>query len=371
MHIGMVTSSISRRAGGIYDATRYLATHLSHLPDTKVSVFGFADDKTKEDLDGWGDLQVHYFTTKGPAILGYAPGLSDALNSASVDIVHQHGIWTMVSTATQNWHRETKKSYVISPHGMLDPWAVKNSAWKKRLARLAYEGTNLKNSACFLVGSESEADAVRSYGLNQPTPIIPNGVNMRSFRVAKPDGQQRTMLYLGRLHPKKGIENLIRAWQRIQPQNWQLNIAGEGDRDYEAQLASMISEKPENIALVGPLYHEEKDAAYESSDAFILPSFSEGMPMVVLDAFAMSLPALITDACNLSEAFTRNAAIRIEPSVESISDKLRELDQMTNEQLTAVASAGHQYAEKNFSWQSIAETVRNLYEHVIAGETIG
>jgi glycosyltransferase involved in cell wall biosynthesis len=367
VHIGIVTSSLSRQAGGIYDAARFLAQYLNRLPDIQVTVFGLADEYTHDDLTGWGECPVRYFTTKGPKVLGYAPGLAEALNDSNVDIVHQHGIWTFVSLDVRRWFRKNRKPYLISVHGMLDDWAVRNSAWKKKLFAWFVESSNLRNAAFIHVGSTAEEKAVRSYGLSNSVVILPNGVEIgkkpeRSFK--KPD---RQLLYLGRLHPKKGIDHLIDAWQRVAPTDWSLSLVGEGPAEYESALRSRIGRKPGRIEMPGPMYHDEKYDAYRNADAFILPSLSEGLPMVVLDAFAQGLPVLMTDACNLNEAFSTDAAIRIEPNVDSIETALHSLFTMTPEALGKVSDSGYSFAKDRFSWESIALEFRSLYSSLLQG----
>lgn len=366
MHIGFITSSLSRQAGGIYDAARFLAQYLNSIPDTQVSVFGLADEHTRDDLAGWGDCPVHYFTTKGPRALGYAPGLGDKLLRSNLDVVHQHGIWTLVSQDTHRWHLQSSKPYLISTHGMLDEWAVRNSAWKKKLFALYCESANLRDASHIHVGSSAEEQAVRNYGLSNSMVVLPNGVEIaggkpRSF--SKPDKQ---LLYLGRLHPKKGLENLIDAWLRINPANWGLRIIGEGTPEYESALRSRIGKEPSGIEMPGPMYHDEKYQAYQNADAFILPSFSEGLPMVVLDAFAQGLPVLMTDACNLTEAFDANAAIRIEPNSNDIESVLLKLFKMSPTELGTISDLGYRFASDRFSWESIAHEFRSIYPTLLA-----
>src|SRR5437868_1254923 len=120
-----------------------------------------------------------------------------------------------MTVGSQRWHRQTGRPYVVHSHGMLEPWALRNAMWKKRVAALLYENQHLRGAACLRALSEAEAQSIRSYGLRNPICVIPNGVDLPDLNESNPRTQsanQKTLLYLGRLHPKKNISNLIRAW---------------------------------------------------------------------------------------------------------------------------------------------------------------
>ena len=266
MHIGIVTSSISRNAGGLYDAVRFLSAHIAKHPDTKVSVFGLEDSATEEDLSGWHNCSVNYFTTKGPSLLGYAPMLKDNLLAADLDLVHQHGLWTMVSNVTLAFRKTTGRPVIISPHGMLDDWALHNSFWKKRAASFLYEGDNLRSASCIHALCKSEAASIESLGLTNPIHIIPNGVEVQPA-VSKQEKPRKKLLFLGRLHPKKGLENLLAAWRAVAPQDWALAIAGTGDDDYVKRLKNVVDTSKHSVEFgcVMPKPFDERDC-YERPD---------------------------------------------------------------------------------------------------------
>lgn len=145
--IGILTASLSRRAGGLYDATRYLAQSLRHTP-LDLHIFGLADPDTSRDRAGWGQLPVQTFAVRGPGFFGYAPALAPALATANLDLLHVHGLWMYPSVASRQWSQRQQKPTVITPHGMLDPWAVRNARWKKRIAGWFYENAHLCGAAC-------------------------------------------------------------------------------------------------------------------------------------------------------------------------------------------------------------------------------
>ena len=154
--------------------------------------------------------------------LRYAPELCRQLASLTPDLVHTHGLWTYLSIATSRWSKShgslRPHPYLVSTHGMLDPWALRNSRWKKIIAAFVFERRHLKNAACIHAVNQAEAAAIRAFGLRNPICVIPNGVEL--CRSDGPDrmppwaaeavGRRKVLLYLGRLHPKKGLSILLR-----------------------------------------------------------------------------------------------------------------------------------------------------------------
>lgn len=121
MTIAYLTASVSRHAGGLYDAVRRLAVEQSALNGTSIRVFGIEDSGTLTDLPGWQGLPVTSAAVRGPRSFGFAPQLLPALQAAQPDLLHQHGLWMYPSVACNRWSTRTHKPYIVSPHGMLEP----------------------------------------------------------------------------------------------------------------------------------------------------------------------------------------------------------------------------------------------------------
>jgi poly(glycerol-phosphate) alpha-glucosyltransferase len=207
---------------------------------------------------------------------------------------------------------------------MLDRWALANSAWRKRFAMALFERDHLMRAACIHALTQAEASDIRAAGFSAPIAVIPNGVDLPAAiiypaRRPMPKDGRRVLLFLGRLHPKKGIGPLCAAWGKVVAINptiaetWRLVIAGWDDGGHlpEFRAAAAQSGAAESIDFCGPLYGAEKSAAYAHADAFILPSFSEGLPMTMLEAWAHSCAVFATASCNLPEGFRAGAAFPI------------------------------------------------------------
>jgi glycosyltransferase involved in cell wall biosynthesis len=376
MKIGILTGSLSRSAGGTFEAVRCLARELHRQPATEVSVFGLKDAEFESDLPAWGSVPVAAFPVRGPRSFGFAGDLYSAIGNASIDLLHVHGLWMYPSVAACLWQRDTGAPRVISPHGMLDPWALANAGWKKKFATLLYEGRHLRHGACIHALCEAEVAAIRAFGLHNPVCLIPNGITPTEGPAPELPAWRRDLpvntkilLYLGRLHPKKGLRNLLMAWAEarrsgnVRGREWNLILAGWDQDGHREELETLAAELNlgTSIRFIGPQFNEDKEAAYLAADAFILPSVSEGLPVVVLEAWAHRLPVLMTPECNLEEGFSAGAALRVDPKAQSIAQGLLQLFSMSTDRRCAMGNAGLRLVLKRFTWSRVSAEMKSVY----------
>ena len=377
MRVGFLVGSVSRQAGGLFQSVRGLAKAVA-FTNAEVQVFGIRDEHSAADLQEWRPLSVQTFRPQVRA-WGYSNQLVPAILDAGLDVLSVHGLWKYCSVGSHRWHQRTGRPYVVHPHGMLEPWAVRNARWKKRIAAALYENQHLRRAACLRALSQAEAQSIRSYGLSNPICVIPNGVDLPDLPKSKAKTQPanpKTLLYLGRLHPKKNIANLIRAWnetfksQRGSGERWVLAIDGWDQGGYEAQLRQLTTDLGllTSVIFLGPQFGADKSECYRTCDAFILPSLSEGLPMAVLEAWAHAKPVLMTPECNLPEGFEANAALRIGKAAEEIAAGLRQLVEMSDNDRAAMGTRGRTLVAKSFSWPRIGQQMRAVYEWVLGAE---
>lgn len=371
LSIGVVVGSVSRQAGGLFNSVRRSALALAEAGCT-VGVYALEDQYAEADLDAWRPLQPRVFRPAGPRRIGYAPDLGAALAQGGHDVVHLHGLWQLLSAQASGWRRATGRPLMISPRGMLDPWALRHSGLKKRVAARLFEAENLRHAHCLHGLSASEALAMRSFGLTNPVAVIPNGADLpdgrRRARPSWMTGDDRsTLLFLGRLHPKKGLKELISAWARLRQDSpattgaWRLALAGWDDGGCLAELRRLTASLSLETEIVfpGPLFGEDKEAALAHAAAFVLPSFSEGLPMAVLEAFAHGRAVFMTEACNLPEAFAAGAAIRISTEPEALARQLA--DGLARPDLAMVGARGRALVRSHYSWAAIAQAHIGVY----------
>jgi poly(glycerol-phosphate) alpha-glucosyltransferase len=369
LNLGILTTSLSPEAGGLFESVRMPANHM-RARGHDVSVYGVIDDGLAETREAWKVSQFHAFPVVGPKRFAFAPGLSNELSDKPYDALHLHGIWNYASVAAKRWNRKNSGALVISPHGMLDPWAQQNSHFKKSLVKWAFEDANLRSAAVLRALCWAEADAIEALGLGVPIAVIPNGIDLPDddfVPAPRRHPNRKTLLFLGRIHPKKGIAELIEAWAIATAElptirdDWNLEIAGWDDGDHLPGLIRLAEERGlRNVDFTGPAFGAEKRSAYMNCDAFILPSYSEGMPMSVLEAWAYRKAVLMTDACNIPEGFVKGGALRITNEPRALAAALiYHLDKPA--ELIRAGERGRALVEERFTWARIVDQHIGLF----------
>jgi poly(glycerol-phosphate) alpha-glucosyltransferase len=280
---------------------------------------------------------------------------------------------------------------------MLDPWAIQNSHWKKRLAHHLFEARHLTQASCLRALCHSEAIDFKNYGLKNPICVIPNGIDLPSDQESGTGAgvsTRKTLLFLGRIHPKKGLANAIRAFAESRnfhadvrrSRGWRMVIAGWNQGGHQEELVELCQEiglrycilgdKPEmdawknmgeEIIFFGEVFGDRKKELLRSCDAFILPSLSEGLPMSVLEAWAYGMPVLITAECNLPEGYATQAAIRIESDASGIARGLDQLFSMSRSDLQAMGLRGRRLVQKRFAWKTVSSQMKEVYDWILGG----
>lgn len=378
VRVEIVTGSVSRLSGGLYYSVRRLAQSLAGRPGMRIGVTGLRDRYTAADLHAWDPLAVRVLTARGPARLGYTPEWGRILAEADPHVCHTQYVWAYPSVAVRNWGCRQGRPWVVSARGMLDSWAMSHSRWKKRVVWWLFEKKHLHGAACLHALADSEAESMRALGLRNPIAVIPNGVDAgeQSLGETGKAGEKR-LLFLGRLHPKKNLANLIRAWSRVRDAvpaagGWTLVIAGWDDGGHEAELRGMVeaSGMSASVCFAGPLHGEEKKRMLATVQGFVLPSLSEGLPVAVLEAWAAGLPVLKTPACNLPEGFAAGAAMETGTGEESLAASLGRFVSLGGEERRVMGERGRELVAGKFSWNAIAGRFAELYSSLAEGKEL-
>jgi glycosyltransferase involved in cell wall biosynthesis len=379
MMIGLLTASVSRQGGGLFDVVKGLARCVaSSTCDHKVVTFGVEDHETGNDLGTWDGMTVKTFAVRGTRLIGYAPGLFPAVLAANLDILHVHGLWKYPSMVSLRWATRTGRPIIISPHGMLERWAMLQARWKKRAAGWLYENRHLRRAACLHAVCADEAETMREAGFRNPICVIPNAVDvpgdepsdLPSWHRAVPEGA-RVALYLGRLHPKKNIDGLLRGWGWVHAggtaaSDWWLVIAGWDQDGHEQELRELVRTLAiPRVVFAGPQFGDQKAATFRRADAFVLTSHSEGLPLTVLEALAHRLPAVITRECNVPEAFRVGAAMAVARDSEGIAEGLSRLMRCDESDRRLMGQAGRKLVEDNFTWKVMGQRILAVYRWIL------
>ncbi|MCE5207429.1 MAG: glycosyltransferase [Chloroflexi bacterium] len=326
---------------------------------------------------GLNENKVKNFPPKAFPKLGYSHKMLSFVKKEAgcFDVVHQHGIWTACSYMTQKMREIYGTPTVIAPHGALQQWALKRSSWKKYMAFWAYEGKNLHQASCLHATSDQEITDFRDYGLSNPISLIPNGVppawlesegngeyfrNLYSIRKDK-----RIILFLSRITPKKGLLILLEAMARIRSRmsDWLLIIAGSDEFGHLKEVTALVRKLnlDDFVIFAGPLFGLEKRNAFAASEVFILPSYSEGAPMVVLDALAAGVPVITTQATPWEQLATLQCGWWTAATVEGLVNAINCVIDLNPMQLRAMGDRGKDLVRSQYLWSVQAKKTKALY----------
>jgi glycosyltransferase involved in cell wall biosynthesis len=361
--VALVTHYLNDLGGGVTQVVRDLEHYLSKA--AAVEVFG---------LNG----STHAFSSaKGIGFQRYGLDLtlSRRIVSWKPDIIHLHGIFTFVSHSALVSSGRCDVPLIVSPHGMLDSWALKNSRFKKQVFLALLENRVLKlASRVHALNSAEQFALYEIINSKNKVCVIPNGISCLKVINQKCSEKRFKLLYLGRLHFKKGISELLQGLcllKRSRPdllRNLEVNLVGWGDESYVAQMKRLTRSfgLTDFVYFRGPAFDEDKERYFATADAFILPSFSEGLPMAVLEAWSYALPVLMTPECNLPEGFENQAAMLIRANPESLASSIDVMLETPREKLRAMGRRGLELVRHKFSWDSVTRQYLSMYDEVFA-----
>jgi glycosyltransferase involved in cell wall biosynthesis len=364
LRVTLLTASASRLGGGVASA---LYTHAAMLREAgaRVTVVALADRHSEDDRAMLGDTSLRTAKVAGPAFFGYAPDLVAQLLATEADLLHLHGIWMYPSRCATLWARRTGKPYVISPHGMLDPWITSRGRWKKALARCGYERASWRRADALHALTGDEAEDIRREAGDCPVVVIPNA-GPPALPEA-PGGRGPNVVYLGRIHAKKNLDALLDAWARPDvPPRAELTIAGWGDPADLAAFDARMASAPPSVRFLGPVHGEAKQRLLEQARFVILPSHSEGLPMTILEAWAAGTPTIMTAACHLPEGFAAGAALECATDPTSIAAAIGRALAYDEGGWRTMSDAALALARDRFSAEQVARQWTEAYRALVA-----
>lgn len=372
MKILIFTYTITRRGGGVFDAVRDLFTNEA-FKSCGLNIISYRDDMIADDLPSWKGLPMQLFDA---GWMLFSKAAKKAMLTSDADLLHMETLWRCPQRWMTAWKRkQTGKPIVCTPHGMLDPWIIKQQGrWKRIIARLFFQ-KGLDAVSCFHALCKKELEDIRAYGQKQPVAIIPNGIILpvKSKENYPRHDSYRHLLYLGRLHPKKGIDILIEAIGLIRKEaahlltDWRVDIVGWGNEKYQRRLEAMVAGFGliDIVCFHGGLFGEDKQRMYANADGYILPSHGEGLPMTVLEAWSWKVPVIMTPKCNIPEGFEHDAAVKINDNVDSVKNGLVSFLQMTDKERQDMGKRGYDLVCSDFTWDASAQKMVCLYEWLL------
>lgn len=338
--------------------------HPSHLYTTRDSGY-------EESWEG-----VSQFVRSGPTKAYYAPEMRAAAREQikKAGILHGHGFYVYPNFLFGGLARKCGKPLVYHIQGFLDPWILQRSQLKKRLVHFLFESANFNHVTWWRAVSEKEHQQAIDYGIKAPIEVLPNGVHMPADRGEQdiikllqrfPKQRPKRVLFLSRVHSKKGLDILFHAWaglDSVLTKDWEIAVFGPDEGGHLAELQSLLAalklETP--VQFYGSVSGDAKEAAFRSADLFVLPSRSEGFPMAVLEAASYGLPVVQTDECNFSQLTQAGGAWEARPEVAEYRVSLNQALQADDHERRQRGQLGQALVKNDYQWSAIAAEVETL-----------
>ena len=375
-----VLAHLHPKYGGLSAVVPGLASVLTreHGFEVELNAFCFPDEQYAPDRGAAAEPAVRYWP------LGRRQWLDRTLRArfrrelAGAGGVHIHGLWEQSTLAAARAARSLRKPYIVSAHGMLEPWALNRSRRKKQLYAALFERSTLRRATCLHALTRAEAQSYRLFGSRAPIAVIPNAVSVPHDRTpdlflkAFPSARgKRLVLFLGRLHEKKGGDLLLDAWGQIagRAPGAMLVLAGAREPNHLPQLewkaAPLIARG--SLLLTGHLDAPMKWSALAAAECFVLPSFSEGLSIATLEAMGSALPVIVTEQSNLPEVAEHHCGWQVRADRDALRAAVDQVLANPPAANRAIGARGAALVGKRFSWPVVGEQMAELYDWVAHG----
>ncbi len=385
MKILIVTPYLGVAYGGTSKVVPEIALGLSSMHNSVdiVTTNANSSEKLNIPLNIWiakEKYQIQYFNCwhKNDFVLSFS--LIMWLNShiSNYDIVHTNTIFSPLIALIQLiciWHH---KSYIVTPHGMLEPWALSHKTWKKQIYYALVEKFALQKASAIQVLTLSEENHLNNLQIKTPLILVPNGIHKQEF-VNLPEAEifyqkfpctrhKTLILFLGRIDPKKGLDLLALAFTKVHAlfSDTHLVIAGPDNIGFTSTVQSYFAKAGclEAVTFTNILTGSLKYAAFAAATLYVAPSYSEGFSMSVLEGMAAGLPCVITTGCNFPEAGEAKAAYIVEADGDEIAEKL--IYCLKNpQQAKEMGDRAREFIFTNYTWEQSAQKLSEGYKTVL------
>lgn len=356
--------SIDQEAGGTATYLQLLASELKLF--TKIVI---VTNKSPNPIDIEG-VEIKFFDLGILNFLSLINQFKKFFKIEKPDLIHINGIWTPQNYLFQNVAQKIGIKVLLSPHGMLEPYILNRNSLKKKVALFLYQRQAIITADFLLATANSELLNFRKLGFTRPAGVVPNGLSIAGIEKKKlipSEGSHLKILFLSRIHPKKGIELLIEAMYRLKDQKIRLVIAGAGNADYMEELRQLtIKRKVENkIVFVGGVYDKDKWELYAQADLFVLPTYSENFGLVVIEALAAGIPVITTKGTPWQELETFKCGWWIDMSIGALAKAILEAKNKSSVELHKMGERGRNLVIEKYDSKVIAKEMFGIYNNIL------
>lgn len=362
--------SIDRTAGGTSTYMQVLAKGLGELAEVHIITHASKNPLTMENC------MVHYVPEYNPFKGAWRKKVAEMMEEVMPDIVHVNCCWMPACAAVQRIAQKHGYKVVLTPHGMLEPWIIKRHYWTRKVpALLLYQKAAVQKADCIQSTAESERDNLLKLGYNSNIKVVKLGIDADGIEMKRSWKKTRQILFLSRVHVKKGINFLIEAAAvlRSELQGYKILVAGEGDADYVAEMKRMIADNglQDIVQLVGGVYGDEKWRLFQTSDFFVLPTHSENFGLAIAESLASGTPVITTVGTPWHDLNDTNSGAWTEIGTQPLVETLRKFLALSDGELEAMGRNGRRLIEEKYSAHVMAKEMMEVYETLIPNLTNG
>jgi glycosyltransferase involved in cell wall biosynthesis len=374
MRVLQVGESLAVAYGGTAAACAGLTNQLAHCGVTVslITLGGSNGSGPTWPLDP--AVAATMCTPTAPRRLGYCRGMLEILESlAPQNLVHVHGLWRLHYLQSARFARARSIPLIVSVHGMLLGGALRQRAALKRIGRWLFQDAVLRRAHCLHATSPAEAAAIRGLGFRGPIAVVPWGVHPPAGSpspsqslVASDTGPRRMVLYLGRLHPTKGLEPLLRAWAQVRERfaDWHLVVAGYDEGSYRSTLMALATDLgiAEAVTFASPVQGSAREQLFADASLVVVPSPAENFGFVVPEALVRGVPVIATQGSPWSSLAAEACGWWVPPGAASLAAALVEALSQSPQSLREMGEHGRRLARDRYTWDRVANSMVQLYE---------
>ena len=353
--------SIDRSWGGTSTYMQLLAQPLGEMAEVHILTHQ-SDHPLPMD-----NCEVHFIPRYRPFSSTWKKAVMDLFNNIQPDVAHINCCWTPDCAMLQRLAQKMGFKAVLSPHGMLEPWIVRRHYWTRKLpALMLYQKAAVQRADCLLATAESERDNLLKLGYNKNIKVVKLGIDAEGIALKKSWKRTKQILFLSRVHPKKGINFLIEASAELRAElrGYKIIVAGEGEADYVSALKRKILDLglQDVVELVGGVSDAEKWRLFQTSDFFVLPTHSENFGLAIAEALASGTPVITTVGTPWRDLNKTRSGAWIEIGTKPLAETLRRFIALSDDELERMGRNGRKLIESKYSAKVMAEQMMKIYQ---------
>lgn len=355
--------SIDRTAGGTSTYMQVLAKGLGEIAEVQIITHASENPLVMENCT------VHYVPEFNPFKGAWRKRIAEMMEEVKPDIVHVNCCWLPACASVQRIAQKQGFKVVLTPHGMLEPWIIKRHYWTRKVPALwLYQKAAVQRADCVQATAESERDNLLKLGYNSNFKVVRLGIDAEGIAMKRSWKKSRQILFLSRVHVKKGINFLVEAADvlRNELQGYKILVAGEGEDDYVEDMKRMICDRglQDIVQLIGGVYGDEKWRLFQTSDFFVLPTHSENFGLAIAESLASGTPVITTVGTPWSDLNSSEAGAWIEIGTEPLVETLRRFLGLSEDELETMGRNGRKLIETKYSAHVMAEQMMEVYKSV-------